>query len=548
MIKVEKTFVIISLSFLLVVCSAIPYLQAESKCPMISAPGIYVNHWPAFMLKYPAHWQVKKPEPGSLFRAEPSEGIPSLRISVIPGMDMPLENMSAYFLPTFKKKGQNIKVLYDKAAMLEDSTPIREMEIEWEPYGGPKLNTLFLTVENAGVWIVISLSNTKGTAGEDLRKIPYSLKIRPHNENAPDYRYSIPKVMDDGWSTAHVTDVNLDEIKLTEMINQVSNGTYPDVHSVLIVKGGKLVLETYFPGQNIIGDLVDFTLNDTRRIMSVTKSFASTLIGIAIDKGFVEGTDEKLISFFPEFKQILSVDNKKDISLKQLLTMTAGLDWEEDTYHLRDPRNPIHILLGPAKHNMSCYMLNRPLKYQPGQRFTYNSCLSILLGAILEKATGLEFTKFADQYLFQPMGITDYAWGYLDTDHRFPSTGWGLQLRPRDMAKLGYLYANKGRWHGRQIISSSWIEEAVHEHTRFSPMWKTGYGYQWWLYRFRCENIPVDAYGANGFGGQRILVFPTIDLIVVFTAGNYSIPYDLVNKMMYSMVHAYILPSTIARK
>lgn len=166
-----------------------------------------MNQWPAFYLKYPDQWQEKKPEPRFVFRAQAPEGIPALRISVIPGMDTPLENMSAFYLPRLDKIGQNIKVLYDRATMLEDSTPAQEMEIEWEPYRGPKLNTLFLTVENAGAWIAISLSNQKGTIGEDLRKIPYSLKIRPHNDNPPDYNYSIPEAIDDGWSTAHVTDV-----------------------------------------------------------------------------------------------------------------------------------------------------------------------------------------------------------------------------------------------------------------------------------------------------------------------------------------------------
>ena len=488
------------------------------------------------------------PEPRFVFRAEASEGIPSLRISVIPGMDLPLENTTAFFLPELKKVGQNIKVLYDKAAVLEDGTPAREMEIEWVPYGGPKLNTLFLTVKSEDAWIAVALSDTKGSIGEDLRKIPYSLRVRPAKEIPSAYHYKIPEATDDGWPTAHVADVNLDEKKLTELITKILDGTYPAVHSVLIVKGGKLVLEAYFYGRDYDGFPVDFTRNDTHRVMSVTKSFTSTLIGIAVDKRMIKGTDDNLISFFPEYKQILTEDNKRELTLKHLLTMTAGFDWDETTHLYNDPRNPFYILLGPERHNMIKYILGRPLKHRPGSKFTYNSGLSMLLGVILEKRTGLKVAKFADQYLFGPLGITKYVWGYWDAEQTVPRTGGGLHLRPRDMAKLGYLFANKGRWHGRQIISSAWIEEATRAHAQLGPMWVTGYGYQWWLYRFKCENVTVDAYAAVGWGGQRIIVFPTLDLIVAFTAGNYSTPHGQVYCMMYSMVNAFILLAAISEK
>lgn len=546
--KPQRIFLIIGVSFLLVVCSAIPHLQAETGFPTLSAPGLYVNHWPAFSLTYPVGWQEKMPERRFVFRAEAPEGIPSLRISVIPGMDMPLENTIAFFLPVLEKMGQNIKVIYDKAAVLEDDTPAREMEIEWMPDGGPKLNTLFLTAKSEDAWIAVALSDTKGLIGEDLRKIPYSLKIRPARKIPSAYHYKIPETTDDGWPTAHIADVNLDEKKLTELITKILDSTYPAVHGVLIVKSGKLVLEAYFPGRNYDGDSVDFMRNDNHRIMSVTKSFASTLIGIAVDKGLIKGTEENLITFFPEHKQVLSADNKREITLKHVLTMTAGFDWDESTHLYNDPRNPFFILLGPERHRMIKYILNRPLMHRPGSKFTYNSGLSMLLGVMLEKRTGLKIAKFADQYLFGPLGITKYVWGYWDADQKVPRTGGGLQLRPRDMAKLGYLFANKGRWQGRQIISSAWIEEATRAHARFGPMWTTGYGYQWWLYRFKCENVTVDAYAAVGWGGQRIIVFPTLDLIVVLTAGNYSTPHGQVFAMMYSMVNAFVLPAAIKEK
>ena len=463
-------------------------------------------------------------------------------------MDIPLKNMRSIFLPLLERAGQNIKVFYDKATRLKDGTPTREMEIEWEPYGGLKLNTLIVIAERAGSWISISLSAPKGGLGKDLRKIPYSLDIRTEHPHVSEYRYSIPPVINDGWSTAHLIDVNMDEKKPIEMVTNILNGTYHDIHSALIVKDGKLVLEAYFTGQNREGFTVAWTRKDAHRIMSVTKSFTATLIGIAVDKGFIEGSDEKLISFFPDHQKILGENNKSEITLKHLLTMTAGLAWDESTYLYNDPRNPFYILLGPQRHNMINYILSRPMKSPPGSRFSYNSCLSMLLGAILEKKTGMKFVDFADQYLFKPMGINNYVWGYWDVGREVPRTGAGLRLRPRDMAKLGYLYANKGRWKGRQILSSAYIEDATQKHSSLYPMWTTGYGYQWWIYRFKYKNKIIDGYAANGWGGQRIFVFPALDLVVVFTAGNYTIPHNQVYAMMYSMVHAFVLPSVISEK
>jgi CubicO group peptidase (beta-lactamase class C family) len=140
------------------------------------------------------------------------------------------------------------------------------------------------------------------------------------------------------------------------LITKILDDTYPAVHSVLIVKGGKLVLEAYFAGRNYDGNSVDFTRYDTHRVMSVTKSFTSTLIGIAIDKGVMKGTDEKLISLLPEYQEVLAADNKREITLKHVLTMTAGFDWDETTYLYNDPRNPFWILLGPEKDNIYIFV------------------------------------------------------------------------------------------------------------------------------------------------------------------------------------------------
>jgi CubicO group peptidase (beta-lactamase class C family) len=228
--------------------------------------------------------------------------------------------------------------------------------------------------------------------------------------------------------------------------------------------------------------------------------------------------------------------------------MTAGFDWDETTYLYNDSRNPYWIMLGPEREHIIEYILSRPIKSQPGVEFTYNSGLSLLLGAIIEKRSYVKTKDFAQKHLFGPLGISKYDWGYWDAAGKVPMTDGGLYLLPRDMAKFGYLFANGGKWKGRQIISAKWIEEATKERIKLYPMMATGYGYQWWLYQFKMNNEIVESYVADGWGGQRIFVFPSLDMVVVFTAGNYSTPHSQVFNMMYYMVNKHILPAVVSAK
>lgn len=528
--------------FLLIVSYADPHLKAESK------EAIYHNYWPVFSITYPNHWIKKQPERRMVLKVEAPERYPVLRIAVIPDFITSSKRMADLYLSEFEKLGDDINLIYDRDVVLEDGTKTREMQIKWAPHDEPKQTTLILTAKKEGSWISIFLSSTDGKIGEDLRKIPYSLKIRPAKEVSLAYRYKTPEETGDGWSTAHVAEVNLDEKKLTDLISKILDGTYLDVHSVLIVKSGKLALEAYFSGRDYKRCHRDFTRDDIHQVMSVTKSFTSTLIGIAIDKGIIGGTDENLASFFPEYKHLFAANDKKEITLKHVLTMTAGFDWDETTYLYNDPRNPIRALYGPERDNIIGYILSRPIKSRPGSKFNYNGGLSALLGVILERRAGLKVSEFADRYLFGPLGITKYSWGYYDFASKVPRTGGGLSICPRDMAKLGQLFINKGRWKRKQIISSGWVEEATRAHVKRHPTGLTGYGYQWWCYKFKRDHEIVDAYAAAGWGGQRILVFPALDMVVVFTAGNHLAPRIQASIMMHSMLSGYILPAVAKPK
>ncbi len=517
-------------------------LAAGSIFPAKTELGVYVNDWPAFSVAYPAQWLRKTSyhHPSFVFTALSSEGLPELWVAVIPAMNRPLKYCASDYSQELNKIGSDIRLISDKKSRLEDGSHAQEVELEWINNSGKKLNSLSLTVKKEDIWIAVILTNSKGKIDKYLRKIAYSLKIIPEEKSKYSYTYRVPEQTDDGWQTAHIAKTNLDEKKLSNLIERIKSGAYINIHSVLIVKDGKLVLEEYFPGREFERGHVNFTRDDLHGIMSATKSITSTLLGIAIDKGIIKNTDDELVSFFPEYEKELKANKTAGIKLRNVLSMTAGLDWDEWTYLYNDPRNSLWITLEREKDNIMSYILNRPLKDQPGSKFIYNSGLPLLLGAIIEKKSSMGIMDFAEKYLFGPLGISKYEWWQTGKVTR---TDAGLSLRPRDMAKFGSLFVNKGKWNGNQIISGKWIEEATTEQIKIFPVMATGYGYQWWIYNFNVNYKMIKANVADGFGGQRICVFPDLDMVVVFTAGNYSMPGMMVISMMYGMVNNYILPA-----
>ena len=268
---------------------------------------------------------------------------------------------------------------------------------------------------------------------------------------------NVPDKINDGWETASPSSVKLDAKPLNAMVERVSNGTYKNIHSVLIVKDDKLVFEQYFPRE--IGDCREQAIKRVapQPQYSVTKSVTSILIGIAIDQHLISGVDEKISTFFPEYADLLGKPDKSELRLKDLLTMSAGLSWDEWTHPYADPRNA-HALMIRDPDPMR-FVLGRPVVAAPGTTFAYNSGASIALGQIISKATSLRVDRFADRFLFEPLGINDYYWMKYPDD--IVQTGGGLYLRSRDMAKLGQLFLNNGRWNGKQIVSEAWVKEST---------------------------------------------------------------------------------------
>jgi CubicO group peptidase (beta-lactamase class C family) len=325
------------------------------------------------------------------------------------------------------------------------------------------------------------------------------------------------------------------------MFERIGDKSYENVHSVLLVKNDKLVVEEYFSGQNSAGQFQMFTRDTLNEMKSATKSVNSILVGIAIDRHLIHGIDEKVSSFFPEYSDIFTNKEKDVIRLKDLLSMTAGLSWDEWTHPYTDPRNDATMMASKA--DFSRYVLERPVAMPPGTKFVYNSGISLMLGEIVRKVSKLPADKFAERYLFSPLGITNYYWQ--KAPNGVVNTLGGLWLRPRDMAKIGQLFLNGGRWNGKQIVSEEWVKESTKQQVGAGqlPAWFSadGYGYQWWLGSFQVRGQTFESYSARGQGGQFIIIFPALQTVAVFTGWNDN---ELLGQPL-DMIRKYILPATM---
>jgi CubicO group peptidase (beta-lactamase class C family) len=362
----------------------------------------------------------------------------------------------------------------------------------------------------------------------------------PANPSKP-YQYTVPEAANDGWVTAHVSSENIDADRLKELFDRILNETYKNIHSVLLVKNDKLVVEEYFQrwyGDADSRDLIRGLDRVTPHALhSVTKSVTSLLIGIAIDQQLIRGVDERIAAFFPEYADLFADRAKDNLRLHHFLAMTA-LAWDEWTYPYPDARND-HVILDRSKDPIR-YALERPVVGAPGTQFVYNSGMAITLGEIISKVSGMRADKFAERYLFAPLGISNYYWW------KYPNgtvqTGGGLSMQPRDMAKIGALMLHGGRWQGQQIVSAAWIKEATTPHvsTGRPPRWLAPeYGYQWWLGAFRVGEREIASYSARGRGGQFIFVFPDLQLVAVFTGWNDNALW----LQPVEMLQQYILPA-----
>jgi CubicO group peptidase (beta-lactamase class C family) len=297
------------------------------------------------------------------------------------------------------------------------------------------------------------------------------------------------------WRTSTPEEQGIDSEKLAEaLLTMQQNKT--DIHSFMLVRNGYSVVDAYF---------YPYDGTTVHEVASVSKSVMTTLIGIAADQGKLS-LEDTMLSFFPDYTIANQDALKERITVRHLASMSSGLDCtaQNDEQTLKEMR---------ASENWVQFTLDRKVVFEPGTHFEYCSPAIHLLSPILEKATGMTALEFAQKYLFEPLSIRDAMWLTDPQGHNRGSEG--VYLHPHDMAKLGYLWLSKGVWEGKQVVSSEWVENSVK--VQMATGGDDDYAYGWW--------IPTDdpaAYMAIGRGGQRIIVVPQWNLIIVTTGGGYD--------------------------
>jgi len=332
-----------------------------------------------------------------------------------------------------------------------------------------------------------------------------------------------PEKIDDGWDVASAEQVGADPRPLEAMLRQIEAGDFPNVHSVLVVKDGLLVLESYFDGHD----------RDTpHEIRSATKSIGSILTGIAIDQGFLPSEDLRVYNYFKDEYQPAAgwTEWARTVRIRDFLSMMSGYDCDdiatdfacEDAMYDTD--------------DWVQYSLDLPFAYAPGEHWAYNSSSLILVGEAIARGSGMTLEEFANVYLFEPLGIERYEWAYSPRGRAW--IGGGSEMVPREMAKIGKLMVDGGVWNGERVLSEDWIEKS----TRKQGEYRAGvdYGFLWQRGETFIGSEKVTAFWASGNGGQLILVFPGHDLVAVFTAGNYN---DPLAGQAFGMLGQFILPA-----
>jgi len=350
-------------------------------------------------------------------------------------------------------------------------------------------------------------------------KIP---RMNSNNERILTYSYAVPMLKQDGLECSSLKDSGIDSVTISRLVSDILEGKISTIHSLLLAKDNKLVLEEYFH---------NYDCNTLHSLESVTKSVTSTLMGMAIDRKLIQGVEEPVWHYLSDFDSTAWVREKYDVRIKHLLTMTAGIDWKSFTPGKAN--DDMDIYNSP---DWIAYLLNKKLVDRPGSRFFYNNRLMFLQGYLLEEASGLSVNNYAKTYLFDELEITNFSWKVYDNG--ITETGGGLKLLPRDMMKFGLMYLNKGMWHGNQLVSPEWIQAAT---TRQVGAGNQDYGYNWWIKNYNTNNSSVRVCYALGHGEQTIMIIPELNVVFVMTAGNYFQTPQRLDEIMTE----YILPALL---
>ncbi len=350
----------------------------------------------------------------------------------------------------------------------------------------------------ASVILIVSVlvgCGSKGPSVEDLEAVEYT-----------------PLPGGDDWEVSTPAEQGLDPMLLAELYYNAAE--LETIYSLLVIKNGYLIAEDYFN---------EGSVDQKDRLQSVTKSYTSALVGIALDQGYMSSVDQKMLDFFPEATDQITDSGKEQITIRHMLQMRAGYPWEETDPVLWDG-----LLSGYYAPLIEAF----PLIADPGTEFHYSNLTSNWLGIIVDRATGMNLKAYAEENLFSPLGVEAGEWG---TDAEGHNNGCAdLHLTARDAAKFGLLYLNNGEHEGNQVIPADWIRESLQRYSEninatggFPANWglsisDIGYGYQWWSARAGDHYFNL----AWGHGGQLIVLLDEFDMVIVVTSYPFYLQHD----------------------
>ncbi|MDI1253158.1 serine hydrolase domain-containing protein [Thermomonas sp.] len=347
--------------------------------------------------------------------------------------------------------------------------------------------------------------------------------------------YRVPVPAGDGWTTASLGEVGMQVAPMQRMQQQIESSDTPGpgepmVHGLLVARHGKLVFETYLHGYS------REQAHDTR---SAGKSFASLLVGMAVEHGADLSAKTPVQSMFPTNMPLEHMDkDKRAITVSDLMDMSSGLACDDNDSD--SPGGEEAMQRQHAERDWYRYTLNLPMVQAPGaDKAVYCSAGINLLGGVVRNATGRRLTDLFQDWIAGPMQMRGYHMNLMPDDDAY--LAGGIRMRPRDMLKLGQLYLNGGIWNGQRLVAQRWIDASVARHATFGP--NHDYGFAWHLHAFRVDGHDYRSYSAEGNGGQFVIVVPELDLVVAITAGNYgqfSVWYPL-----QELVSKYVIPAAL---